>query len=85
MKAKVHAITAEIHRLPLIYHWLGLFLCFKFAGWLLAMFDLNMAGWLGTSGQFLLGSLFFWAVMGLPTQTVPAPNRKNRRPTRQLR
>lgn len=85
MKAKVHAITAEIHHLPLIYHWLGLFLCFKFAGWLLAMFDLNMASWLGTFGQFLLGSLSFIGIMAIPPQSthtsIRNPNRKNRRPT----
>lgn len=74
MNAKRYAIATEIHRLPLIYHWLGLFLCFKLAGWLLAMFDLDMTGWLGTSGQFLLGSLGFIGVMTIPTQSTHASN-----------
>lgn len=60
-----------------LFQWFGLFICFKIAGWLLVMLDLDGFGGLSFLGQFFLGTLIFIGAMSLP----PRPERKpNSRP-----
>ena len=68
-----------------IYRWLGLFICFKIADWLLAMLYLDGFGGLSFLGQFLLGILIFLGALNLPARPLrkatSRPQDKTRFPT----